>query len=170
MSDCVKKLFNKQREKNFEKEFEERLKKMKDYIQANPNTPNAKYFKKTLKKMNLKKMKKKRIDDYRKTMCNPTCKNTLFESGDPDKLSPSFIKELKKISKTKSITKSMTKDAEEYQLSLRKEIFGKKNNVLKNGFYEKLDAETVTNLKKKGATSGCYRGGLSAYDLIRPLL
>jgi hypothetical protein len=162
MSDCVKKLFNKEREKKFMKEFEERVKKMKDYIQANPNTPNAKYFKKTLKKMNLKKLKKKRIEDYRKTMCNPTCKNTLFESGDPNQLSSSFIKELKKITKTK--------DAVDFQLGLRKEIFGKKTNVLKDGFYEKLDAETVKNLKKKGATSGCYRGGLSAYDLIRPLL
>ena len=162
MSDCVKKLFNKEREKLFDKEFEERVKKMKDYIKTNPNTPNANYFKKTLKNMNRKKLKKKRIDDYRKTMCNPTCKNTLFESGDPNQLPPSFIKELKKITKTK--------DAVEYQLALRKEIFGKKNNVLKNGFYEKLDKETVNNLKKRGATSGCYRGGLTAYDLIRPLL
>jgi hypothetical protein len=162
MSDCVKKLFNKEREKQFDKEFKERQIKMKEYIKANPNTPNAKYFKKTLKNMNLKKLKKKRIQDYRNTMCNPTCKGTLFESGDADKLPPSFLKELKKITKTK--------DAVDYQLGLRKEIFGKKNNVLKNGFYEKLDAETVNNLKKRGATSGCYRGGLSAYDLIRPLL
>jgi hypothetical protein len=162
MSECVKTLFNKQREKLFEKEFEERKTKMKQYIKANPNTPNAKYFKKTLKKMNLKKEKKKRIDDYRKTMCNPTCKGTLFESGVPDTLPSSFIKELKKITNTK--------DALDYQLELRKEIFGKKNTVLKNGFYEKLDKETVTNLKKRGATSGCYRGGLSGYDLIRPLL
>ena len=162
MSQCVQKLFNKEREKQFDKEFEERQTKMKEYIKANPNTSNAKYFKKTLKNMNRKKMKKKRIEDYRKTMCNPTCKNTLFESGDPNQLTPSFIKELKKISKTK--------DALDYQLALRKEIFGKKNNVLKNGFYEKLDSETVNNLKKRGATSGCYRGGLSAYDLIRPLL
>ena len=162
MSDCVKKLFNKQREAQFEKEFAERQKKMKDYIQANPNTSNAKYFKKTLKKMNLKKSKKKRIEDYRKTMCNPTCKYTVFESGDPNQLPTSFLKELKKVTKTK--------DAVEFQLSVRKDIFGKKTNVLKNGFYEKLDAETVKNLKKKGAISGCYRGGLSAYDLIRPLL
>jgi len=162
MSECVKKLFNKQREKLFEQEFKERQIKMKEYIQANPNTPNAKYFKKTLKNMNLKKAKKKRIEDYRKTMCNPTCKSTLFESGDADKLPASFLKELKKITKSK--------DALDYQLGLRKEIFGKKNSVLKNGFYEKLDAETVKNLKNRGATSGCYRGGLSAYDLIRPLL
>jgi hypothetical protein len=162
MSDCVKKLFNKEREKKFDQEFQERQTKMKQYIQANPNTPNATYFKKTLKNMNRKKSKKKRIEDYRKTMCNPTCKNTLFEAGDPDKLPASFLKELKKISKSK--------DALDYQLGLRKEIFGKKKNVLKDGFYEKLDKETVTNLKKKGATSGCYRGGLSAYDLIRPLL
>ena len=112
--------------------------------------------------MNLKKAKKKRMEDYRKTMCNPTCKGTLFESGEPTKLSSSFLKELKKTSKTK--------DAIDYSLTLRKEIFGKKNTVLKNGFYEKLDAETVKNLKKKGAISGCYRGGLSGYDLIRPLL
>jgi len=162
MSQCVQKLFNKEREKLFEQEFKDRQIKMKAYIKEYPKSGNVKYFKKMLKNMTLKKMKKKRIDDYRKTMCNPTCKSTLFESGDADKLPASFIKELKKISKSK--------DALDYQLGLRKEIFGKKNTVLKNGFYEKLDKETVTNLKKKGATSGCYRGGLSAYDLIRPLL
>jgi len=149
MNQCVQTLFSKQREKKFEKELEERKTKMKEYIKANPNTPNAKYFKKTLKNMNVKKLKKKRIEEYRKTMCNPTCKGTLFESGEPTKLPSSFVKELKKVSKTK--------DAQEYQLALRKEIFGKKNTVLKNGFYEKLDAEPVKNIKKKDSISGCYR-------------
>jgi hypothetical protein len=37
----------------------------------------------------------------------------------------------------------------------RKQMFGKKNSVLKDGFYEKLNSKTVKQLKKKGALSGC---------------
>jgi hypothetical protein len=168
MSECVKKLFNRKREKLFEKEFEEHKRNAKVFIDTHPNSPGIKYLKKTLKNMNLKKAKQKRIDNYRKTMCNPTCKGKLFESGDPNKLPPSFLKELKK--DMKDLTVFTLKDGIEHNLALRKEIFGKKKNVLKNGFYEKLDAETVKNLKKRGATSGCYRGGIDGYDLIRPLL
>jgi hypothetical protein len=164
MSQCVKKLFNKKREKLFEKEFEEQKKKLDLFIKTYPNSPGIKNFKKTLKNMNLKKSKKKRMDDYRKTMCNPTCKNTVFESGDPNKLTSSFIKQLKKEPNAKK------NGLVDYQLSIRKEIFGKEDNVLKDGFYKVLDAETVKNLKKNGATSGCYRGGLTAFHLIRPLL
>jgi len=52
-----------------------------------------------------------------------------------------------------------------------KKLFNKKEkNFLKKSFYKVLDAETVKNLKKNGATSGCYRGGLTAFHLIRPLL
>ena len=168
MSQCVKKLFNKKREKLFEKDFEERKRNVKVFIETHPNSPSTKYLKQTLKKMNLKKAKKKRIDDYRKTMCNPTCKGRLFESGDPNQLPPSFLKELKK--DMKELKVFTLKNGVDRHLALRKEIFGKKTNVLKNGFYEKLDKETVANLKKNGATSGCYRGGIDGYDLIRPLL
>jgi hypothetical protein len=78
------------------------------------------------------------------------------------------LKELKK--DMKELKAVPSKDGIKHHLALRKEIFGKKTTVLKDGFYEKLDKETVTNLKKNGATSGCYRGGIDGYDLIRPLL
>lgn len=37
---------------------------------------------------------------------------------------------------------------------MRKTI-SNKENILKNGFYEKIPKKTVADLKKKGAISGC---------------
>jgi len=162
--DCIQKIFNKKTEKAFEKDFEKQKKRLKLFIETHPNTPIANNFKKTLKNMNLKKSKKKRIDEYRNTLCNPGCKDTVFEPGPPDKLTSSYIKKLKKEPKAKE------KGLVEYQLSIRKELFGKNTNVLKDGFYQALDSDTVKKLKKKGAISGCYRGGLIAYHLLEPLL
>ena len=49
MSQCVQKLFNKEREKLFEKEFKDRQIKMKAYIKEYPKSLNLKYFKKDVK-------------------------------------------------------------------------------------------------------------------------
>lgn len=65
----------------------------------------------------------------KKQHCNPTCKNTPYE------------------------LKSKIKD--ELSLLLRKKI-SKKENILKNDFYEKIPEKTVATLKKKGAISGCH--------------
>ena len=155
MDKCIQKIFNKKLEKKFIKEIEEKTKKVKQFLERHPS--DAKHFKKTLKNLNLKQSKKKRIEEYRTTLCNPGCKGTVFEKGPPDKLSASFVKKLKK------------KDLIEYQLSVRKELFGDKTNILQNDFYQELDANTVKKLKKKGAVSGCYRGGLIASHLLTPL-
>jgi hypothetical protein len=54
-------------------------------------------------------------------------------------------------------------NSKEYNLSktiildLRKEMFGKKKDVLKNGFYEKLDKNDVAQLKEFGAKTGCIK-------------
>ena len=43
------------------------------------------------------------------------------------------------------------------QKQTKKELFGDKNSVLKDGFYEKLGPTKVKRLKKNGATSGCVQ-------------
>jgi hypothetical protein len=156
MESCIQKIFNKNVEQRFDKETEEKTKKINQFLEKNPSMRN--HFKKTLKNLNLKTSKKKRIEEYRRVLCNPGCKGTHFEKGPPDKLSASFAKTLKK------------KDLIEYELSVRKELFGNKTNILQDDFYKELDANTVRKLKKKGAVSGCYRGGLTAYHLLAPLL
>jgi hypothetical protein len=69
------------------------------------------------------------IDSCSQQYCNPTCKNTLFQKK-------SDIKH-------------------EILLSVRESTLGKKENIIKNGFYEKLPSHIVKNLKKKGALSAC---------------
>ena len=74
--------------------------------------------------------------------CNPTCKNTILESG---KLSNKYR------ATTKFIEKTMPGATNEQ----RKEIFGNKTTVLKNGFYEKVPNNIVEKAKKKGIISVC---------------
>ena len=80
-----------------------------------------------------------------KGFCNPTCEGTIFQDG---KQFPKNIEIDSKDEKVKKIVLKFSKD-------MRKNIFGKKTSVLKNGFYEKLTPKTVKQLKKKGALSGC---------------
>jgi hypothetical protein len=80
--------------------------------------------------------------------CNKTCKNTLLEAG---------------INKYPTLPKELTRDKElkarmtKIQKDNKKELFGDKDNVLKDGFYEKLSPQKVNKLKKNGATSGCVQ-------------
>lgn len=78
--------------------------------------------------------------------CNKTCKNTLFEAG-RNKYPPLP----KEYAKNKELTAILTKA----QKQAKKEMFGDKDNVLKDGFYEKLSPQKVKRLKENGATSGC---------------
>ena len=78
--------------------------------------------------------------------CNKTCKNTLFEAG-RNKYPPLS----KAITSNKKLKTIFTKG----QKQNKKEIFGDKDNVLKDGFYEKLSPQKVKRLKQNGATSGC---------------
>jgi hypothetical protein len=78
-----------------------------------------------------------------KGYCNPTCKGTLFESG------KGFPKSLEKEYKKKSpIVMNFIK-------ATRKNIFKNKDNVLNNGFYNKLNNNSVKSIKKNGAISAC---------------
>lgn len=73
-------------------------------------------------------MTKKLEKGCKKAYCNPTCKNTPFE------------------------LKSKIKN--KLWLTMRKTI-SNKENILKNGFYEKIPKKIVDDHKKKGAISGC---------------
>ena len=80
--------------------------------------------------------------------CNKTCKNTLFEAG-RNKFPPLP----KEVTTDKQLKALITK----LQKQTKKELFGDKNSVLKDGFYEKLGPTKVKRLKKNGATSGCVQ-------------
>jgi hypothetical protein len=80
-------------------------------------------------KAELASMTKKIEKLCKRSNCNPTCKNTPFE------------------------LKSKIKN--KLWLFMRKTI-SNKENILKNGFYEKVPKKIVDDLKKQGAISGCY--------------
>jgi hypothetical protein len=80
--------------------------------------------------------------------CNKTCKNTLFEAG-RNKYPPLP----KEYAKNKEMIALLTK----LRKQTKKELFGDKDNVLKDGFYEKLSPQKVKKLKQNGATSGCVK-------------
>jgi hypothetical protein len=78
--------------------------------------------------------------------CNKTCKNTLLEAG--RNKYPPLPKEYAK-------DKEMAVILRKLQKQTKKDLFGNKDNVLKDGFYEKLSPQKVKKLKQNGATSGC---------------
>jgi hypothetical protein len=90
-----------------------------------------------------KKLEKKEMESCGDKYCNPECVGTIYEKGKG--LSKSFLE------KRKKFLKLLKKEFEEN----RKNIFGNKENVLNDSFYEKLSPKDVENLKKMGAISGC---------------
>ena len=84
------------------------------------------------------RLKKACIKGY----CNPTCKGTIFEAG-------------KKYPKSLEITLKKKPFAIKFSKYMRQKIFGKKSNVLKNGFYNKIEKKNVNTIKKQGAISAC---------------
>jgi hypothetical protein len=98
------------------------------------------------KNIPMKKLTRKRLEDaYKKVYCNVECKGTILEAG--KELSDTMLNNVK----DKKLRKMM-KPLFEAQ---RKKIFGKKTNVLKDNFYEKLSASLVESMKTDGALSGC---------------
>jgi len=89
---------------------------------------------------------KTELDICAKYFCNEGCKNTIFEDGPSDKLSNGFRKIFKN---NKELIKMMEKT--------RKELFGNKTTVLKDGFFEGIKPKSLKKLKKEGAISGCTR-------------
>jgi len=152
MEVCLQKVFNKKAEAAFEKTYQGNKKLMEMVVKLKPEGDLAKQYKKTLKNMTFEKEKAAMREEYRKFFCNPTCKGTVFEPGDPNKLSPTFIKELIKEAKRR-----FRKNTIPIELERRKEIFGKNKNVLEGNFYKGLNAKTRKRLRASGAISGCKK-------------
>ena len=113
----------------------------------------GKVIRKTLKVKTVNKAKRAIFDSDRikrlnakceSQHCNPQCKDTIFESG---KNIPKALKNKYKNMKFMINIERQT----------RKNIFGNKTNVLKNGFYEKLPKKNIKSMKKNGAISGCIK-------------
>jgi hypothetical protein len=166
MDACTRKIFNKKLEKEIEKEYIESKKKMKLFIQSQPNTPLARYFKTRLKKT-LKQEKKERREKYKEILCNPTCKDTLFESGDPNKVPPALIKKMLKEPKLEIVLPDKLRI--KYRIEERQQLFGKNKNVLENGFYKGLSKKTRKKLRARGAISGCYEDTLENFKFMNPV-
>ena len=143
---CLQKVYN---EKAVDQMYKDRMAMLKALAKVLPKGKG----KHTLKTK--EKFRKEKKEEYRKFFCNPGCKNTVFEAGPSNKLTSAFTKSLKK--KESNLTN--------YQLSRRKELFGKNKNVLEDSFYKGLDAKTRKKLKKHGAISGC----MSIYKNNPPL-
>jgi hypothetical protein len=79
------------------------------------------------------------------TFCNPNCEATILEPG--NKLSERYYADYKS-------NKKLIKLFEEQ----RKKIFGKKTNVLVDGFYENAPKKYLDEIKKQGAISFCSPG------------
>ena len=167
MDKCIQKIFNKKLEKGIEKEFIENKKKMKLFIQSQPKTPLAKYFKTMLKKT-LKQEKETRKKRYKEMLCNPTCKDTLFEAGDPNKVSASFIKKMLNEPKMEIVLPDKLRI--KYRIEERQELFGKSKNILEDGFYKGLSKKTRKKLRERGAISGCYVDNLDNFKWMNPVV
>ena len=129
--------------------FQKDLSKLNYNLNKTKTTKMSTDDKKKLEEKNKKELKKLEATmnkDCKKMYCNKTCKNTLMESG-KDKYPP-IADKFKK-------DKKMYKLLMDLQKKNKQRIFGDKDNVLKDGFYEKLSSVKVNRLKKEGATSAC---------------
>lgn len=82
------------------------------------------------------------IDSDIRTFCNPNCEGSILEPG--NKLSERYYDDYKS-------NKNLIKLFEEQ----RKKVFGKKTNVLVDGFYENAPKKYLEEIKKDGAISLC---------------
>jgi hypothetical protein len=95
-----------------------------------------------LTKEGKEKMDKLQLDACVRDYCNPTCKDTYYESG--KELSEGFIKKNK-----------MSEKSKKHLNNSRKKFFNGKTSVIKDGFYEELSTSDINKMKKMGAVSGC---------------
>jgi hypothetical protein len=149
-------LWLKQAEENTKKFRDKMLKSYKKTLKKNCNekTPKCqkeikdldKKMKNFDKAISTNKSKDLELKICKKYYCNKGCKETILEDGEPDILPKSLLKQFKN---DKDILDNLRKT--------RKELFGKKKSVLKDGFFEGIKSKTLKNLKKEGAISGCVR-------------
>ena len=100
---------------------------------------------KHLPKKEIRENRKNQLESCQKVYCNTGCKNTIMQDGEPDKLPAALKKELNH------------KILIDFNIRKRKDMFGTKKSVLRDGFYEGLSSRTVKKMKKEGAISGCLK-------------
>lgn len=171
MDECLRKIFNKKEQEAVDKIFQEydkntkkMLKEEEAELRKTPNKEMKKFLKESIRRFKMKlqtKTLKKRIKErkerLRKTFCNPGCKDTIFEPGNPDQLTKSFIKLLNEENERNRAWKDPSWSKPGRYLVERKELFGDKTNVLENNFYKGLKKKTIKRLKSRGAVSGCQK-------------
>jgi hypothetical protein len=169
MEECMRKVFNKKEEQALDKIHEEdqqgiknRLKQHETDLRKTTDAETVTFLKnairlakRQLQSSTMKQKKQDRKERIRKTYCNPGCKDTIFEPGDPNQLPKSFIRFLNQENKRNKSWKHKTWNKPDMHLAERKKIFGNQTNVLENGFYKGLDKKTIKRLKARGAISGC---------------
>ena len=96
-------------------------------------------------KKEMNSTKKMELDNCKKVYCNPGCKDTIWEDGEPDTLPVGLRKQLRH------------KVLIDFNIRKRKDMFGTRKSVLKDGFYEGFSATTVKKMKREGAISGCKK-------------
>lgn len=127
----------------------------RDMKLARKNIKDKTAFKKSLKDIedfynffiNDKNLKKHKISEAR-IFCNPGCKGTFIEPG--DKLSNEYLKYYNLNRENPNDQKSINE-----METRRKKLFGNKNNILLNNFYENAPKKYLDVIKKEGAVSLC---------------
>ena len=133
-------------DKKIHKSFSKNEKQAQKLIKQSKSKKFTSKLQKNIFKIMTKKIsekdKNKSLEESRKQCkklyCNVDCKDTLLE---PNSLSKKYIKDNKLII--------------DFIKTKRKELFGNKNNVLDNNFYNKLPKKTSNKLRKQGAISMC---------------
>ncbi len=143
-------------ESKFCNEYTVRVKRLMRNIQQKM-MEKAKNMDETKKKKMIKildkeidKKEKQIKEECKLAYCNPTCKNTIFENGNSNKLPNGYEEMLKKKMKGAKGNKLI-----ETMKLIRKSMFKENKSIVKNGFYKKLKSNNVKKLKKNGALSGC---------------
>jgi len=90
-------------------------------------------------KKHLEELKKKIPEECMEKFCNEGCVNTIFEDGKT---------KMPHVRKDRKFLEKLLKQQ-------KKDIFGNKDTVLKDHFYEKLSKQTQSKMKSLGAISGC---------------
>lgn len=103
-------------------------------------------LKKTMKTLkdalkNKKNLISKTKESCETLLCNPNCKDTIFQNGE-------FPKELEKKYSNKKNNLAFLKNT-------RKKLFDGKKSIIKDSFYIKLNKKNIKEYKEKGALSGC---------------
>jgi len=145
---------NNKTKKNVKSCMEKFAEKKVKYWTSDFNKPIQKLEKKNLTKeeqkllIKLKKQKKNQINNLKKQYklynCNINCQNTLLEPGLPNKIPKSMQKEYNYSNKLIKIFNNQ-----------RKKIFGNKENVLIDNFYENTPEKMKKQLLNEGAISQC---------------